>query len=379
VASGDLISANDTAGIREIIARLLNTGGTHHFNANTTTGGYEQTSNLGTIPPLPQTGDVIDQTYHDSIYSGVTALCTFYDLANPYTSVDAGERINFAHYRDTYLDTRPTGIVTAFKSYSSAPWDRSADWDTTDQNETSESVSDWSGLKTQIVKVAFTDVSTMHAWLNAGGELKISLTHTHTGGSGEGYLHEEAWEELTGEIIGPQGFGEFTFSCKPNQKPFIHYQQPETRTWFKVGLDLDEQVPGIPIVQDLDSITETSDVTNSDYGSITESPVYNPLVPPFNTYSADRSLIINIDGLKTYYEVYRKRTDEGTSETDAGDYIQVSAKLDGANIYIKTEIENTQSTSLPGTTTVNIDSRRMGNSTGSIIITNPTFTITTSL
>ena len=144
-------------------------------------------------------------------------------------------------------------------------------------------------------------------------------------------------------------------------------------------MDLDEQVPGIPIVQDLDSITETSDVTNSDYGSITESPVYNPLVPPFNTYSADRSLIINIDGLKTYYEVYRKRTDEGTSETDAGDYIQVSAKLDGANIYIKTEIENTQSTSLPGTTTVNIDSRRMGNSTGSIIITNPTFTIPTSL
>jgi len=375
MASGDLISANDTTGVREILARLLNTGGTHHFNANSTTGGYEQTSNLGTVPSLPQTGDVIDQTYHDVIYSGVTALCTFYDLANPYSSVDAGERINFAHYRDTYLDTRPVGIITAFKSHSMAPWDRSADWDTTDQNETSESVSDWSGLKTQIVKVAFTDVSTMHAWLNAGGELKISLTHTDTSGD----EHGDIWEGMTTTPAVHGTFGEFTFSCKPNQKPFIHYQQVDTRTWFKVGLDLDGQVPGIPIVQDLDSITETSDVTNSDYGSITESPVYNSLVPPFNTYSADRSLIINIDGLKTYYEVYRKKIHEGTSETDAGDYIQVSAKLDGANIYIKTEIENTQSTSLPGTTTVNIDSRRMGNSTGSIIITNPTFTIPTSL
>lgn len=371
MASGDLISANDTAGIREILTRLLNTGGTHHWNANTTTGGYEQTSNLGTVPSLPQTGDVINQTYHDAIYSGVTALCTFYNLANPYTSVDAGERINFDHYRDTYLDTRPVGIITAFKSHSLSPWDNSSGWDTTDQNETSESISDWSGLKTQIVKVAFTDVSTMHAWLNAGGELKISTSHNDTSGD----THGTAWEGLTGTTAGSGVFGTFVFSAKYNEgypDNYTTWQTLTARTRLKIGTDLDGFTPGIAITQNLDTITETLDVTNSDYGSITESPVYNPLVPPFNTYSSDRGLILVFDGLTSSYVVYRKIIHDG-------DYIQVSAKLDGANIYIKTEIENTQSTSLPGTTTVNIDSRRMGNSTGSIIITNPTFTIPTSL
>ena len=138
MASGSIINYADLASLRNKLNEILNGTGVH--------GGYNQSH---TIAANPSTGDVIDDAYHDSIHSAAAKLSNYYNISNPFTAVNAGTVIDWDHY-----GAEASAFVTAIDTRFDSPWSYS-DWDTSVQNESSESASNWNGTRTQIVKFAF--------------------------------------------------------------------------------------------------------------------------------------------------------------------------------------------------------------------------------
>ena len=188
MASGSTITYNDLSSLRDQMNTILNGTGVH--------GGYNQSH---TVAANPATGDLIDDSYHDSLHSAAAKIANYYNITNTFTAVDAGTTIDWDHY-GAVASAFNTDITTRFNS----PW-AYTDWDTSVQNETSETASDWNGTRTQIVKFEFASVANMNAWFSAGGELRVSASHSDSTSNQQG----TSWEQLTGEM------GTFTYSVRP--------------------------------------------------------------------------------------------------------------------------------------------------------------------
>jgi len=303
MASGSTITYNDLSSLRDQMNTILNGTGVH--------GGYNQSH---TVAANPATGDLIDDSYHDSLHSAAAKIANYYNITNTFTAVDAGTTIDWDHY-GAVASAFNTDITTRFDS----PW-AYTDWDTSVQNETSETASDWNGTRTQIVKFEFASEANMNAWFSAGGELRVSASHSDSTSNQQG----TSWEQLTGEM------GTFTYSVRPEDSSSV-----DTRTRYK-----------------------HSDLTGS-------------------------------------YVIHKK---EIADDSDySANYIQVSAYVDGSDIYIKTELADahvarsgsgsgyggawswTGADTVPGTSTVTIASKKLTNASGSVMATNPTSTVTDSL
>jgi hypothetical protein len=303
MASGSTITYNDLSSLRDQMNTILNGTGVH--------GGYNQSH---TVAANPATGDLIDDSYHDSLHSAAAKIANYYNITNTFTAVDAGTTIDWDHY-GAVASAFNTDITTRFDS----PW-AYTDWDTSVQNETSETASDWNGTRTQIVKFEFATEANMNAWFSAGGELRVSASHSDSTSNQQG----TSWEQLTGEM------GTFTYSVRPEDSSSV-----DTRTRYK-----------------------HSDLTGS-------------------------------------YVIHKK---EIADDSDySANYIQVSAYVDGSDIYIKTELADahvarsgsgsgyggawswTGADNVPGTSTVTIASKKLTNASGSVMATNPTSTVTDSL
>jgi hypothetical protein len=175
-----VISNSDLSTLRDTLNSILNGTGVG--------GGYNQSH---TVAANPSAGDTIDDAYQDSIYSAAAKVANFYNISNPFTAVDAGDVIDDAQfYNDASSFT--SSISTRFDN----PWDYSTGWDMSVTSETSQSVSNWNGTRTQIVKVAFGSEANMNAWMSAGGEIRISASHSDTSSNQQG----TSWEQLTAEL-----------------------------------------------------------------------------------------------------------------------------------------------------------------------------------
>ena len=303
MASGSTITYNDLSSLRDQLNTILNGTGVH--------GGYNQSH---TVAANPATGDTIDDSYHDSLHSAAAKIANYYNITNTFTAVDAGTTIDWDHY-GAVASAFNTDITARFD----APWSYT-DWDTSVQNETQETVSNWNGSKVQIAKFEFASEANMNAWFSAGGELRVSASHSDSTSNQQG----TSWEQLTGEM------GTFTYSVRPEDSSSV-----DTRTRYK-----------------------HSDLTGS-------------------------------------YVIHKK---EIADDSDySANYIQVSAYVDGSDIYIKTELADahvarsgsgsgyggawswTGADNVPGTSTVTIASKKLTNASGSVMATNPTSTVTDSL
>ena len=305
MASGSQITNSDLNSLRSAMDTILNGTGVH--------GGYNQSH---TISANPSTGDTIDDAYYDSLYSAAAKIANYYNITNPFTAVDAGTTIDWDHYGSVAAQ-----FITDIETRFDSPWSYT-DWDTSVQNETQETASNWNGTRTQIVKFEFGSAANLNAWFSAGGELRISASHNDTSGNQQG----TSWEQLTGEM------GTFTYSVRPEDSTSI-----DTRTRYK-------------------------------HSAITTS-----------------------------YVVHKK---EIADDSDySANYIQVSAKTEnsGADILIKIELADahvarsgsgsgyggawswTGADNVPGDSQVTIASKKMTNASGSVMVTNPTSTVTDSL
>jgi hypothetical protein len=303
MASGSIINQADLDNLRSKLNEILNGTGVH--------GGYNQSHS---ISANPSAGDTIDDAFFDSIYGAAEKLSNFYNITNTLTAVNAGTTIDWDHY-GAVAGAFVTSIDTRFDS----PWNYS-DWDTSVQNESSQTAANWNGTRTQIVRFAFGSAANMNAWFAAGGELRVSASHDDSSGNQQG----TSWEQLTGEM------GTFTYSVRPQDSSDV-----DARTRYK-----------------------HSDLTGS-------------------------------------YVVHKK---EIADDSDySANYIQVSANVSGGDLYIKTELADahvarggsgsgyggawswTGADTVPGTSTVTIASKRLTNASGSVMLTNPTPTVTDAL
>ena len=303
MASGSLITNSDLSSLRDKMNTILNGTGVH--------GGYNQSH---TVAANPSASDTIDDAYHDSLYSAAAKISNYYNIANPFTAVDAGTTIDWTHYGSV-----AGAFITSIDTRFDAPWSYT-DWDTSVASEVSETAANWNGTRTQIIRVEWADVNTMNAWFSAGGELRVSASHSDSTSNQQG----TSWEQLTAEM------GTFTYSVRPEDSSSV-----DARTRYK-----------------------HSDITTS-------------------------------------YVVHKK---EIADDSDySANYIQVSSYVDGSNVYIKTELADahvarsgsgsgyggawswTGADNVPGTSTVTIASLKPTNASGSVVITNPTCTVTDSL
>ncbi len=268
-----------------------------------------------TVASNPAVGGNIDDSYHDSIFSAAAKLANYYNITNPFTAVNAGDVILESQYKDN-----AASFTSSVNDRIANPHTYSSTWDMTTATETTESVSDWNGTREQIVTVSFADADTMNAWFSAGGEIRISASHNDASGNQQG----TSWEQLTTEL------GTFRISLRD---------------------------------------TDTTDVDAS-----------------------IRKKYSELGG--SYAEIKKEYADDSDYSAN---YIAIEAYKDTTTIYVKTILADahvartgsgsgyggpwsfTGEDQVVGTSTVNVSSLKLSNATGSVNITNPTFTVTDSL
>ena len=303
MASGSIITYNDLSSLRDKMNTILNGTGVH--------GGYNQSHS---IAANPSTGDTIDDSYHDSLHSAAAKISNYYNISNTFTAVDAGTTIDWDHY-GAVAGAFNTDITTRFDS----PWNYS-DWDTSVQNESSETAANWNGTRTQIVKFAFGSADNLNAWFSAGGELRVSASHSDATSNQQG----TSWEQLTGEM------GTFTYSVRPEDTSSI-----DARTRYK-----------------------HSDVTGS-------YVVHKKEIADDSDYSANYIQVsAYVDGSDFYIKT--ELADAHVARSGSGSGYGGAWSWTGAD-------------NVPGTSTVTIASKKLTNASGSVMATNPTPTVTDSL
>lgn len=305
MAVGDTIKANDPfAALRTSMNSILNGTGVH--------GGYNQSHS---ISANPSAGQVIDDAYFDSLRSAAAKIANYYNIANPFPAVNAGDTVKWSDYAED-ASTFKSDIETRFN----APWSYSSGWDTTTATETTQNVSNWNGTRTQVVRVSFGSRTNMDAWFAAGGEVRVSMSHNDTTGNQQG----TSWEQLTSEM------GTYRFSVRPT-----------------------------------DSTTLGSS-TRKKYSDLTTSWTY----------------------------VKREYADDGDYSAN---YADIAAYISGGDLYVQTRLVDahtartgggtlyggawswTGADQAVGTSTVNVSSLKLSNASGSVNLTNPSFTITDNL
>ena len=268
-----------------------------------------------TVASNPAVGGNIDDSYQDSIFSAAAKLANYYNITNPFTAVNAGDVILESQYKDN-----AASFTSSVNDRIANPHTYSSTWDMTTATETTESVSDWNGTREQIVTVSFANADTMNAWFSAGGEIRVSASHNDASGNQQG----TSWEQLTTEL------GTFRISLRD---------------------------------------TDTTDVDAS-----------------------IRKKYSELGG--SYAEIKKEYADDSDYSAN---YIAIEAYKDTTTIYVKTILADahvartgsgsgyggpwsfTGEDQVVGTSTVNVSSLKLSNATGSVNITNPTFTVTDSL
>ena len=304
MAVGDTIYHNDPfAALRTSMNTILNGTGVH--------GGYNQSHS---IAANPSSGNTIDDAYYDSLYSAADKLANYYNITNPFTAVNAGDTIKWADYAGPATQFK-TDIETRFNS----PWSYS-DWDMTTATETTQNVSNWNGTRTQIVRFSFGSRAVMDAWFAAGGELRVSMSHSDTTSNQQG----TSWEQLTSEM------GTYRFSVRPT-----------------------------------DSTTLGSS-TRKKYSDLTTSWTYVK-----REYANDADYSANYADIAAYISggdlyIQTRLVDAHVARSGSG------SGYDGPWSW-------TGYDTAKGTSTVNITSKKLTNASGSVNITNPSATITDNL
>ena len=305
MASGSTITYNDLSSLRDQMNTILNGTGVH--------GGYNQSH---TVAANPATGDLIDDSYHDSLHSAAAKIANYYNITNTFTAVDAGTTIDWDHY-GAVASAFNTDITARFD----APWSYT-DWDTSVQNETQETASNWNGTRTQIVKFEFGSAANLNAWFTAGGELRVTASHSATGGEDQG----SSWNQLCGEL------GTFTYSVRPEDSSSV-----DARTRYKHNSISTSYV-----------VHKKEFADNSDYSA-------NYIQVSAKTGNGGADLYIQID----LADAHVARSGSGSGYGGAWSWSGYDT--------------------VPGTSTVTIASKKLTNASGSVNLTNPTATVTDSL
>ena len=305
MASGSTITNTDLNSLRSAMDTILNGTGVH--------GGYNQSH---TITANPSTGDTIDDAYHDSLHSAAAKISNYYNISNPFTAVDVGDTITWTGY-GSKISSFISDIETRFDS----PWSYT-DWDTSVQNETSETAANWNGTRTQIVKFEFGSAANLNAWFTAGGELRVTASHSATGGEDQG----SSWNQLCGEL------GTFTYSVRPEDSSSV-----DARTRYKHNSISTSYV-----------VHKKEFADNSDYSA-------NYIQVSAKTGNGGADLYIQID----LADAHVARSGSGSGYGGAWSWSGYDT--------------------VPGTSTVTIASKKLTNASGSVNLTNPTATVTDSL
>jgi len=305
MAVGSTINANDPfASLRTKMNTILNGTGV--------LGGYNQGHS---IAGNPVTGNVIDDAYFDSIFSAAAKISNYYNITNPFTAVNAGTTVAWSHYAGVAA-TFESDINTRFNS----PWSYSSGWDMSAVTETSQTVSNWNGTRDTVTRISFGSTATMDAWFAAGGEIRISMSHSDTTSNQQG----TSWEQLTSEV------GTYRISARATDSTNI----------------------------------DTS--TRKKYSDLSTSNAY----------------------------IKREYANDGDYSSN---YADISAYKSGSDIYVTVRLVDahvarsgsgsgyagawswTGQDTVPGTSTVNVSSLKLTNASGSVGITNPSFTVTNTL
>jgi hypothetical protein len=304
MASGSTITYSDLSTLRDEMNTILNGTGVH--------GGYNQSHS---VTANPSTGGSVDDAYHDSLYSAAAKIANYYNIGNTLKSVDAGETVTWTDYGSV-----AAAFVTSITDRFDAPWSYT-DWDTSVQGETSETEADWNGSLVTITKIEWANTATMNAWFAAGGELRVTSSHSDSSGNQQG----TSWEQLCSEL------GTFTYSVRPEDS-----SSTDARTRYKHG-DLTTSY--------VEHKREIAD--DSDYSA---------------NYISVSAMVENADTIYIKTEL----NDAHVARTGSGSGYGGAWSWTGAD-------------AVPGTSTVAIASKRMTNPAGSVNITNPTWSVTDAL
>ena len=300
-----VISNSDLSTLRDTLNSILNGTGVH--------GGYNQSH---TVAANPAAGDTIDDAYQDSIFSAASKVANYYNITNPFTAVNAGDVV-----QDEQFYNHATSFTTTISDHFDNPWTYSSGWDMTVAQETSQTVSDWNGTKEQVVKVVFNDEATMNAWFSAGGEIRISASHSDTSNNQQG----TSWEQLTAEL------GTYRISVRPTDS------------------------------------TNVDSSTRKKYSDLTTS--YVEIKKEYADDSDYSTNYISIEAYKSGAEIYVKTilADAHTARSGSGSGYGGAWSWSGADQAV-------------GTSTVTINALKLSNSdAGSVNVANPSFTVIDNL
>jgi len=300
-----VISNSDLSTLRDTLNSILNGTGVH--------GGYNQSH---TVAANPAAGDTIDDAYQDSIFSAASKVANYYNITNPFTAVNAGDVV-----QDEQFYNHATSFTTTISDHFDNPWTYSSGWDMTVAQETSQTVSDWNGTKEQVVKVTFNDEATMNAWFSAGGEIRVSASHSDTSNNQQG----TSWEQLTAEL------GTYRISVRPTDS------------------------------------TNVDSSTRKKYSDLTTS--YVEIKKEYADDSDYSTNYISIEAYKSGAEIYVKTilADAHTARSGSGSGYGGAWSWSGADQAV-------------GTSTVTINALKLSNSdAGSVNVANPSFTVIDNL
>lgn len=305
MAVGSTISANDPfASLRNKMNTILNGTGV--------AGGYNQGHS---VAANPSTGSLIDDAYFDSLYSAAAKISNYYNITNPFGAVNAGTTVAWSHYASG-ASAFETSINTRFV----APWSYSSGWDTTAATKTTQTVANWNGSRNTITRVTFTSVAVMDAWFAAGGEIRVSMSHSDTSQNQQG----TSWEQLCAEV------GTYRISLRATDS------------------------------------TNIASSTRKKYSDLTTSNAYIK-----REYANDGDYSSNYADISAYKS--------GTSIYVTSRLIDAHVARTGSGSGYGGAWSWTGADTVPGTSTVTVSALQMSNASGSVSITNPTFTVTNTL
>lgn len=305
MAVGSTINANDPfASLRTKMNTILNGTGVG--------GGYNQSHS---IAGNPSTGSLIDDAYFDSLFSAAAKISNYYNITNPLVAVNAGTVVAYSHYADD-----AASFESSINSRFVAPWSYSSGWDTTTATETTQTVANWNGTRDTVTKVTFTSAAVMDAWFAAGGEIRVSMSHSDTSQNQQG----TSWEQLCAEV------GTYRISLRATDSTNI----------------------------------DTS--TRKKYSDLTTSNAYIK-----REYANDGDYSSNYADISAYKSgasiyVTTRLIDAHVARTGSGSGYGGAWSWTGAD-------------TVPGTSTVNVSSLKLSNASGSVSIANPSFTVTNTL
>lgn len=186
--AGNIIYASDISTLRTTLNTIL--------NGNSVASGYNQATS---ISANPASGDIIDDAYYDSVYAATSKITNYYNILNPLTAVSAPNLIYSTEYAD-----QASSLNSSLNTRHSVPWTYSAGWDTTTATELTSAISNWNGSKTFDFNIAFSSTAHMNSWFTAGGEIRISASH-----SSSATPQATSWQQLCTEL------GTFRISVRP--------------------------------------------------------------------------------------------------------------------------------------------------------------------